>query len=250
MTARIVSLPLEGRMGALEMQQFLERYLSIGLLVSVAVHAMLISAWYLGSALTEGEVPVIQKNEYFIDLGRVPPPSIERILPRIKEPAPVVAPPVATVPKPVQFEVPSDAPAIPNQRELEDILNAPLDTGLLEGLGDGSALVTDIPEEEGIPGPEVFIPHSQEPVLKRMVQPNYPDIARQAALEGTVTVQFYVNQKGIVEEVRVARANPVGLGFEEEAVKAVRQWAYIPALQGDQPVGVWVSQVIRFKVSK
>jgi len=38
------------------------------------------------------------------------------------------------------------------------------------------------------------------------------------------------------------------LGFEEEAVKAVLQWKFTPALQRENPVGVWVAQQIRFEV--
>jgi TonB family protein len=38
------------------------------------------------------------------------------------------------------------------------------------------------------------------------------------------------------------------MGFEEAAVEAVLQWKFTPALQQNNPVGVWVAQTVTFKI--
>ena len=81
-----------------------------------------------------------------------------------------------------------------------------------------------------------------------MIQPAYPPIALQSAVSGRVWVKFYVDKKGVVREVVVVKAVPTDLGFEEESIKAVKQWKFTPAIQDKHPVGVWVAQAISFKV--
>ena len=96
----------------------------------------------------------------------------------------------------------------------------------------------------------------EEPVLefwmveetpRALVQavPEYPEIARQAGMEGDVFVQMVVGTDGNVESVEILRGPPV---FHESAKAAAMRMKFTPALQNDRPVRVKVSQRISFRL--
>jgi TonB family protein len=69
---------------------------------------------------------------------------------------------------------------------------------------------------------------SVEPaVLVSKVDPEYPDAAVRARVEGSVVLEIGVDEKGNVTDVQVTRGLPFGLS--EAAAQAVRQWKYRPA---------------------
>ena len=76
----------------------------------------------------------------------------------------------------------------------------------------------------------------------------YPEIARQAGIQGTVVLQVFVNERGFVTEVLVQKGLPQ-TGMDEAAVKAVKQVRFAPARQRDRPLGVWISIPIQFSLS-
>jgi len=57
--------------------------------------------------------------------------------------------------------------------------------------------------------------------------PQYSDEARQAKLQGSVTLQVLVDAEGRAAEIRVMKG--IGLGLDERAVQAIRGWKFIPA---------------------
>ncbi len=86
------------------------------------------------------------------------------------------------------------------------------------------------------------------PKLLDMVQPDYPILAKRANREGFVRLRFLVGSGGRVSTVKVLVANPPGMGFEDAAVAAVKQWRFdVPRMNG-RPVGAWIVQTIRFKM--
>ncbi|MBD3165425.1 TonB family protein [bacterium] len=76
----------------------------------------------------------------------------------------------------------------------------------------------------------------------------YPDMARQAGIEGDVIVQFIVGADGKPKDVTVAQERPQGLGFGEVATKAILAMEFKPGYQRDKPVAVRMQQVIRFRL--
>ena len=85
------------------------------------------------------------------------------------------------------------------------------------------------------------------PRVKTRVQPDYPEIARKAGVEGRVTFTLSLDEEGIVREAVVVSATPEGI-FEEAARKAVMQWTFSPAMQQDRPIAVYVGMVVEFKL--
>src|SRR5688572_17209095 len=73
-----------------------------------------------------------------------------------------------------------------------------------------------------------------EPVLTYQVEPQYTDQARQARLQGAVRLQAIVRSNGTVDSVQVLQG--LGMGLDEAAVAAVRQWRFRPATRNGVPV--------------
>ena len=71
------------------------------------------------------------------------------------------------------------------------------------------------------------------------VEPEYPELARVARLEGNVILQAVIHSDGSVGEIEVLRSSRPNMGFEDAAIEAVSQWEYNPALQNGRPVDVY-----------
>ena len=94
-------------------------------------------------------------------------------------------------------------------------------------------------------GPIYMSTEVQPPVRARYVEPDYPDELKRARIEGHVDLEIVVGRSGAVEDVRIIRSNPA---FDEAAVKAVKQWKFKPALLRGNPVKVFMTVVVQFKV--
>jgi TonB family protein len=86
----------------------------------------------------------------------------------------------------------------------------------------------------------------EEPVPVRQVPPSYPPYAREARIEGTVVLHVLVGELGNVEAVKVIQ--PIA-GLNEEAVKAVKQWVFKPALKDGHPVAAWLRVPLIFHIA-
>jgi TonB family protein len=75
-------------------------------------------------------------------------------------------------------------------------------------------------------------PGSPLVVLYR-VEPEYSDEARKAKLNGTVIVKIVVDEQGTPRRFEVVR--PLGLGLDEAAIEAVRQWRFRAPTRNGRP---------------
>ncbi len=80
------------------------------------------------------------------------------------------------------------------------------------------------------------------------VDPDYPELARQARLEGNVILQVVIQKDGSVSEPQLLRVDKANLGFEEAAISAVTQWRYEPAMQNGKPVAVYLTVKVEFSL--
>ena len=78
------------------------------------------------------------------------------------------------------------------------------------------------------------------------VVPRYPDPARTAGGQGRVILEAVVHRDGSVGELQVLQCTNPGLGFEEEAMQAVRQWRYRPGRQHGRPAEVTFTVIVEF----
>jgi protein TonB len=86
---------------------------------------------------------------------------------------------------------------------------------------------------------------SQPSVLVK-VDPEYSEEARKAKYSGTVLLQLIVDVDGKAKQVRVVKG--VGLGLDERAVEAVMKWKFAPGKKNGQPVPVYATVEVNFRL--
>ena len=87
---------------------------------------------------------------------------------------------------------------------------------------------------------------TQAPALVRRVDPAYPEIARQARVEGLVIIEAETDMYGRVRSARVLRSIPL---LDQAALDAVRQWVYEPLVINGRPRGVLFTVTVKFKLT-
>jgi len=75
----------------------------------------------------------------------------------------------------------------------------------------------------------------------------YPEIARLAGIEGRVTVQFVIDERGNVLNPVVVRG--IGGGCDEAAIEAVKKAKFTPGMQRGRPVKVAYTLPITFRLN-
>ena len=86
----------------------------------------------------------------------------------------------------------------------------------------------------------------QGPKLIYKVDPDFSEEARKAKFSGDVQVYLIVDEKGLPTHVRVVRG--AGMGLDEKAVEAVRQYRFKPAMQDGKVVKVDLYINVRFEI--
>ena len=84
-----------------------------------------------------------------------------------------------------------------------------------------------------------------EGIEKRLI---YPTIAKEKGIEGFVLVTAKINKKGIVKKVNVIQK--LGLGFDEAAIKAVKNTVFIPGQKDGENVDAEVTFKLDFRLNK
>ena len=84
------------------------------------------------------------------------------------------------------------------------------------------------------------------PVLTHQVDPEFSEEARKAKFSGNVQVYLIVDEQGNPSHVRVVRG--VGMGLDEKAVDAVRQYRFKPAMRDGKPVRVDLYIDVNFQI--
>lgn len=74
------------------------------------------------------------------------------------------------------------------------------------------------------------------PQVIHSVQPEFTAEARQANYEGTVSIQLIVDSQGNPQDVHVTRH--LGMGLDQKAIEAVREYRFRPAIYQGHPVAV------------
>jgi protein TonB len=111
--------------------------------------------------------------------------------------------------------------------------------------GSGDSLVVDTSGRS--PGPGEFVPFDELPVLLSVQPPVYPEMVREAGIDGTVTVQVLVGKDG---KVKQAQAIDGPEPLRAAGVNSARTAIFKPALQGTSPVEVWVMIPVTFQLSR
>jgi serine/threonine-protein kinase len=111
-------------------------------------------------------------------------------------------------------------------------------------------IVEDIPAKpEVVEGMIVDLtPDVVKPEIVKRVNPNYPPIAQQKKVEGTVILSVLVSERGDVVDARVLRGAGGTSGLNAAAIDAVKGWKFRPAVKEGKRVKVWMTYPIVFKL--
>ena len=84
------------------------------------------------------------------------------------------------------------------------------------------------------------------PIVIEKTQPVYTEVARKNKQQGRVVLRTVINREGVIEDVELIEGQPYGLS--EQAVAAVRQWRFKPAVHKGEPVAVFYLLTINFRL--
>lgn len=118
--------------------------------------------------------------------------------------------------------------------------------GLVEGLGGHQAIIDAPPiAREAVRQPVRIGNGLKPPVRIKDVAPVYPEIARDARVQGVVILEAMIGVDGRVTQARVLRSVPL---LDQAAVNAVQSWEYTPTLLNGQPVPVIMTVTVQFQL--
>ena len=86
----------------------------------------------------------------------------------------------------------------------------------------------------------------QQGNLVNQVKPTYPQIAKNARIQGAVVLQAEISKQGTIENLRVISGHPM---LVPAALDAVKQWRYKPYYLNGEPVAVETTITVNFTLS-
>lgn len=129
------------------------------------------------------------------------------------------------------------------------------DMSMFDGIDDGTGTgILDDPgfgEEDDL-GPDEFRMVEREPEAINMEKIKdligYPKMCKEAELQGRVVVRLKVSKSGLVKDAIVLR-NPHPC-LTNAVMNHVKGLIFMPALQADKPVMIWVNQEFNFTLTQ
>jgi TonB family protein len=91
-----------------------------------------------------------------------------------------------------------------------------------------------------------IVPDSTSPALVYKQEPEYSELARKAKFQGRVGLSVEVNASGQATNVKVSHS--LGLGLDEKAIEAVKQWRFKPTMKDGKPVAVQAEVQVNFRL--
>jgi TonB family protein len=76
--------------------------------------------------------------------------------------------------------------------------------------------------------------------------PEYSEKARQAKYQGVCVVSLIIDEQGKPKRVQVVRH--LGMGLDQKAVEAVKQYTFTPAMRHGKPAAVEVHIEVNFRI--
>jgi protein TonB len=222
---------------------------SLTIPLSIGIHAVVLFAVVIVPILTSAELPepTAAVRAFFVEPAAPPPPP---------PPPPPPAPKAPTAPK-TPVRPMTEAPKFIAPLEVPEEVRpeAGIDLGI-EGVPGGV--------EGGVPGgvvggvigglPDAPPPAQavrvggqiKEPKKLKAPSPIYPDIAKQARVQGVVILECTISPQGRVTNVTLLRGIPL---LDQAAMDAVKQWVYTPTLLNGVPVPVIMTVTVNFKLN-
>ena len=173
--------------------------------------------------------------------------------PEVRKLPPVLAPQILRIDRPKMAAEPSMQVKMPDSTNLPNLGMAQspqialasqgkgggsgFGSGLGGGIGAGHGLGAGPGSGGGYGGGVMSVGGGvSAPVVVHSVDPEFTPEARGANFQGSVSIQLIVDSQGNPQNVRVLRH--LGMGLDEKAIEAVRQYRFKPAMYEGHPVAV------------
>ncbi len=134
----------------------------------------------------------------------------------------------------------SDSVDVDLQPEAPPVSEAHLTDALALGDEETAADLTDNAVERAP------VPDPAYDLVALPVQPDYPLLARQMKVQGSVVLQALISKTGVVQILRVVSGPQI---LASAARDAVRQWRFKPHYQGSEPVETQAQITVNFTIS-
>jgi TonB family protein len=83
-------------------------------------------------------------------------------------------------------------------------------------------------------------------IVERPVEPNYPMLAKQMKVQGSVILQALIGREGSIQDLRVLSGPAI---LSTAAMDAVKQWRFRPYFQSGQPIETEARITVNFTIS-
>ena len=113
-----------------------------------------------------------------------------------------------------------------------------------ERVSEENDVTTTLPEPSGI---HFVSTEVTPPTVLSRVEPVYSKKARKAKLQGSVMLSVIVRKDGTLEVLKVVRE--LGLGLDENAIKALKRWRFRPGTKDGKPVDVALNIKVEFSLT-
>jgi protein TonB len=220
--------------------------------VSIAIHAAMLVAVVVIPLLTAEELPepTSAVKAFFVEPAAPPPPPPPPPPPAPKAPQTPKTPPRVVSTEPPKFVAPVE---VPEEIRPEEGIDLGVEGGVAGGVEGGvpggvvGGVVGGLPDAPPPPVQAVRVGGQiKEPKKLKHVNPAYPDIAKQARVQGVVILECTISPQGRVTDVKVLRGIPL---LDAAAQDAVKQWVYTPTLLNGVPVPVIMTVTVNFRLS-
>jgi len=219
--------------------------------LSILLHTLIAAGIIIIPILESGLLPepASAVKAFFVEPMSAPPPPPPPPPPAPARPQPQVEP------RPVQVDTNAFvAPVeVPQEIRPEEGLDLGVEGGVTGGVEGGvpggvvGGVVGGLPDAPPPPQQAIRVGGQiKEPKKLKNVSPVYPDIAKQARVQGVVILECTISPQGKVTDVKVLRGIPL---LNDAAIEAVRQWVYTPTLLNGVPVPVIMTVTVNFKLS-
>ena len=170
----------------------------------------------------------------------VTPPPQPRAQPQVPR---VTAKQATQVPKP---PVETSAP-VPIANDSPVVSQPPVVTESAPVPAPPSPPVAARPAAPVSPQPAITSPPNFNPAYLNNPRPAYPRLARRNGEEGTVLLRVLVTHEGRAARLELDRSSGFPL-LDGAALEAVKEWRFVPASKGAEPVEDWVRVPIVFRL--
>jgi TonB family protein len=97
--------------------------------------------------------------------------------------------------------------------------------------------------------PEARLVPLADSAIVSKTEPEYTDEARRAGLDGTVPVLVLVDQDGKPASVRLGGGLTLGMGLEQSAMDAIKEWRFTPPSVNGYPTTLALQVSVHFRLS-